>query len=149
MTILGSPRSAAPVATVSYSSRAGGNSFRAASDGGEQLVHLRLGQPDPAVMDPEHAVIGGLRRFDRHVRRRVGIERVAGRDRIDGVLDQLPDIDPQVHLERMFHQQFPVLDGNVRPDIVGSCTGGVGQTRSLRRTRSTAGHADGTVSSVR
>jgi hypothetical protein len=115
-------------------------------------------------MDPEHAVIGGLRRFDRHVRRRVGIERVAGRDRIDGVLDQLPDIDPrarvemvaeevddtpQVHLERMFHQQFPVLDGNVRPDIVGSCTGGVGQTRSLRRTRSTAGHADGTVSSVR
>ena len=38
--------------------------LRAAADRGEQLVHLRLGQPDAGVVHPQRAVAGDLGRLD-------------------------------------------------------------------------------------
>ena len=46
----------------------------AAADRGQQLVHLRLGQPDAAVVHPQRAVAGAIAELERDRRGRLGID---------------------------------------------------------------------------
>ena len=89
----------------------------AAPDRGQQLVYLRLGQPDAVVADPQGTVAGQLGRFDEDA---TGPGRVGGtarRDRVGGVLQQLADVHPgagvQVVAQQVDHAPQVDLEGPV------------------------------------
>jgi hypothetical protein len=69
----------------------------AAADGGQQLVHLGLGQPDPVVLDAQR--VGARGDLDDA---RAGA--IDGRDRVDGVLQQLPDVDAWARVQVVAEQ---------------------------------------------
>jgi hypothetical protein len=62
-------------------------------------VYLRLGQADPDVDDVQRTVRTDVGRLDRHAARGCGIHQPPGGRRVDGVLQQLPQVDPRARIE--------------------------------------------------
>ncbi|MGX1241561.1 hypothetical protein RKD46_002665 [Streptomyces pseudovenezuelae] len=68
-----------------------------APDGGQQVVHVRLGESDPGVLDPQGAVLG----VQPHAGRGVRLLGPPGRDRVHRVLQQFAEIDLRAGVEVM------------------------------------------------